>query len=196
MNRVVPAVALAVFAGLGVATVTACSTTGTAVGAGVTASAAVATPSAGTSAATSTVAPTLAVAPSTAAVATGGNAVTGSGSGGSGTVVTASEACVIASYEDLPGMPHTPMYQPKLTWTVSHATGMALSVDNPGIVGSYGTYGAHGTMLLGDGCYKGSNDTIVTFYSVGGVGAQVHRTIVIHPTMTRPVAPPFASPTS
>jgi hypothetical protein len=103
--------------------------------------------------------------------------------------------CVIADYEDLPGMPHTPLYQPKLTWHVTHATGMALSVDNPGIVGSYGTYAAQGTLMLGGGCYTDGDPTTITFYSVGGTGPRVHRTVVLTPTRTRPTAPPLANTT-
>ncbi|HEX5406865.1 MAG TPA: hypothetical protein VFX16_31710 [Pseudonocardiaceae bacterium] len=110
--------------------------------------------------------------------------------------ITASVHCVVADYEDLPGMAHTPLYQPKLTWHVTHATGMALSVDNPGLVGSYGTYAASGTLMLGGGCYTDGGSTTITFYSVGGAGPMVHRTIVLTPTMTRPTAPPLADSTS
>ncbi|HEX3791551.1 MAG TPA: hypothetical protein VHW44_27065 [Pseudonocardiaceae bacterium] len=121
---------------------------------------------------------------------------TGSTSG-TGSTVTASAKCVISDYEDLPGMPHTPLYQPRLTWLVTHATGMALSVDNPGLVGSYGTYGAQGSLLLGGGCYQDEGgSTTITFYSVGTAGPRVHRTIVLTPTMTRPTPPPFATGTT
>jgi hypothetical protein len=109
------------------------------------------------------------------------------------TGITADVRCVIADYEDLPGMPHTPLYQPKLTWHVTHATGMALSVDNPGLVGSYGTYGASGTLTLGGGCYTDGDATTITFYSVGSTGPMVHKTVVLTPTMTRPTAPPLAN---
>jgi hypothetical protein len=191
MQRIAPVIASVVFGGLAVAALSACGA-GIA-GSGVAAPAAyhakavvqpswVAVPaptSAPTS--TSTVQPTTTQAPVSHPV--------------SRTTITAGVRCVIADYEDLPGMPHTPMYQPKLTWHVTHATGMALSVDNPGLVGSYGTYAAQGTLMLGGGCYTDGDPTTITFYSVGGIGSRVHRTIVLTPTMTRPTAPPLANTT-
>lgn len=60
-----------------------------------------------------------------------------------------------------------------LYYSVAHATGMALSVDNPGIVGSFGTYGPSGTIDLPDnGCYASYGEQTYDLYTVGGVEPQ------------------------
>jgi hypothetical protein len=192
MQRIAPVIAAITVGGLAVVALSACAHSVDGAG----------RPSAGayhagdvvplTSSATPTTQDTDTTAP---ASATPSHATTSS-AGGTSTAwstVTASATCVVADYEDLPGMPHTPLYQPKLTWHVTHATGMALSVDNPGIVGSYGTYAAQGTLMLGGGCYADEDDsTTITFYSAGGTGPRAHRTIVLNPTLRRPTAPPLA----
>src|SRR5580700_10971870 len=105
---------------------------------------------------TSTPPTTLSATTTTTAIASGTTSTTTAGSGGSpsGTsggspttagvpaplIVQARDTCVITSYENLPGQSHVPLYSPQLSWNIEHATGMALSIDNPGLVGSYGTY--------------------------------------------------------
>jgi hypothetical protein len=122
-------------------------------------------------------------------------------SGTTGTAANApaisfSYSCEITSYEDLPGLPHTALYSPIVTWKATNATGMALSIDNPGLVGSYGTYGPSGSMDLYAGCYKDEGTHTITAYTVGGTGPQAHQTITKTGTMIRPTAPPFATTTS
>jgi hypothetical protein len=104
--------------------------------------------------------------------------------------------CVVVGHEDLPGMPNTPMYAPLLTWHVAHATGMALSVDNPGLVGSYGTYGPDGSLPFVGGCYTDEGSHTITAYSIGGTGQRAVQTIHEEGTMTRPTPPPFSSPSN
>jgi hypothetical protein len=185
MQRITSGIAAVVLGGLAVAAVSAC-------GAGI-AGSGVAAPAAYH--ANDVVRPTSSVAPAPTSTSSAPAPVSRPVVRPVRTTITADVRCVIADYEDLPGMPHTPLYQPKLTWHVTHATGMALSVDNPGIVGSYGTYAAQGTLMLGGGCYTDDDPTTITFYSVGGTGPRVHRTIVLTPTRTRPTAPPLANTT-
>jgi hypothetical protein len=199
MQRIAPVIAAVTVGGLAVVALSACAhSVG---GAGQAAPAAYH--------AGAVVPPVSSASPTTQATATATSASTSdsatvvhgtSSSAGGGAVptntVTATATCVVADHEDLPGMPNTPLYQPKLTWHVTHATGMALSVDNPGIVGSYGTYAAQGTLMLGGGCYTDEGgSTTITFYSVGGAGPRAHRTIVLNPTLRRPTAPPLADQT-
>jgi hypothetical protein len=152
---------------------------------------------------------------STGATGTGshgsaGTGSTGSGSSGHGSTghgsagghlstapgfTTASVNCEVTSYEDIPGQSHVPLYSPVVRWQVVHATGMALSVDNPGLVGSYGTYGPSGSLTLGGGCYIGDNPTTIEFYTVGGTGARAHHTVVLTGTHNHVTAPPFSSQT-
>jgi hypothetical protein len=111
--------------------------------------------------------------------------------------VSASLQCVVTDHESFPGEKDIPLYQPQLSWELKNATGMALSIDNPGLVGSYGTYDWHGTLILGAGCYTDEGTHTVVLYSVGDTGLQVAQ-FTIHETgtMTRPTPPPFAYPTA
>lgn len=187
MHRIAPVIASAVVGGLAVVALSACDMAVDGTGLG----------SSAPHGASSVGRPTVTSGVRTPASPTRGTSSGSTTHGGTSTTITATATCVIADYEDLPGMPHTPLYQPKLTWHVTHATGMALSVDNPGLVGSYGTYAAQGTLMLGGGCYQDEDDsTTITFYSVGSTGPRVHRTIVLNPTMTRPTAPPLANQTT
>jgi hypothetical protein len=90
----------------------------------------------------------------------------------------------------------------KLAW---HATGgvtkIALSVDNPGIVGAYQTYdgATGGDTFMNFSCSgpAGSKNThVFTIYTVGG-GTQVSRTLTISAVVNAPDAePPPTLPTS
>ena len=107
----------------------------------------------------------------------------------------ASLKCVVTDHESFPGEANIPLYQPELTWELKNATGMALSIDNPGLVGSYGSYDWHGTLILGAGCYTDEGTHTIVLYSTGG-SQQVQVTIHEKGTMTRPTPPPFAYPTN
>jgi hypothetical protein len=109
-------------------------------------------------------------------------------------IVSASVKCVVTSHEDLPGLPNVPLYSPKVSWKVTHATGMALSVDDPNLIGSYGTYGKTGSLILGGGCYKRDGKTTLTFNTVGGHGKRAHKTIVFKGTKKHVTPPPFGEP--
>jgi hypothetical protein len=197
MHRIAPVIASAVVGGLAVVALSACDMAVDGTGLGSSAPHGASSVGGSATPANPTTSEVTTTAPPTHSNESGTDTSGGTSHGGSSTTITASATCVIADYEDLPGIPHTPLYQPKLTWHVTHATGMALSVDNPGLVGSYGTYAAQGTLMLGGGCYKDEDDsTTITFYSVGSAGPRVHRTIVLNPTMNRPTAPPLANQTT
>lgn len=108
------------------------------------------------------------------------------------TFVTAKVKCVVIEHVDYPGLKNVPIYAPKVTWKLKHATGMALSVNDPHLVGSYGTYaGKSGSVILGAGCYQDEGTSTITLYSVGGHGKRAHKTIVKTGTKTRINPPPF-----
>ena len=70
---------------------------------------------------------------------------------------------------------------------------MALSVDNPGLVGSYGTYSWHGSQDLSElGCYADDRVQDIELYSTGGNGNQAKKTFHVHENHHRitPIAPP------
>ena len=60
-------------------------------------------------------------------------------------------------------------YRETLTYKTANATGLALSVDNPGIVAAYGTYGANGTIEIPNiGCYKHYGEQRYDLYALNG----------------------------
>ena len=64
-------------------------------------------------------------------------------------------------------------YDMSLYYSVANADGMALSIDNPGIVGSFGEYGPSGTIDIPDnGCYAENGEQTYDLYTIGGVGDQ------------------------
>jgi hypothetical protein len=128
-----------------------------------------------------------------ASTGTTSHPTSGTGAPANAPAVSFSYSCEITSYEDLPGLPHTALYSPIITWKTTNATGMALSIDNPGLVGSYGTYGPSGSMDLYAGCYKDEGTHTISAYTVGGTGPQAHQTITKTGTMVRPTTPPFAT---
>jgi len=75
----------------------------------------------------------------------------------------------------IPGVPAI------VEWKVTGADQVALSVDNPNMVGSYGTYGVQANETLGFGC-SGAPGTMAkhtyTIYTVGG-GTQRSRTLTV-----------------
>ncbi|RIJ78070.1 hypothetical protein D1871_04055 [Nakamurella silvestris] len=65
------------------------------------------------------------------------------------------------------------IYDMTLYYSVANADGMALSIDNPGIVGSFGTYGPTDTIELPNlGCYAENGEQTYDLYTVGGTGPQ------------------------
>jgi hypothetical protein len=64
------------------------------------------------------------------------------------------------------------LVSPKLTWSTSGGvTGMAISVDQPGTVGSYGTYGKSGSLTMpAIDCAGAVGSTITHVYSLTTVG--------------------------
>jgi hypothetical protein len=78
-----------------------------------------------------------------------------------------------------------------IEWKVSGATGAALSVDNPGIVGSYRKYsGTTGSETLYVGCAPGSTEShVYTIYTTGG---DPQRSATLNAKVTGPTQ---ASPT-
>jgi hypothetical protein len=115
----------------------------------------------------------------------------GSGGGGSGNssnprFVSASAGCVLSSDDGT--------YHLIVSWELANATGLALSVDNPGLVGSYGTYTWHGSQDLSElGCYQGDRTQDIELYSVGGTGPRAKKSFHIHEDHQRITPPPFAS---
>ena len=137
-----------------------------------------------------------------AAGRTGSGSAVGSGSGSGGgshtksapsspdpKFVSASAGCVLNSDDG--------MYHLIVSWELANATGMALSVDNPGLVGSYGTYSWHGSQDLSDlGCYAGDRTQDIELYSVGGNGNRAKKTFHVHENHNRISPPPFAGNTN
>lgn len=98
---------------------------------------------------------------------------------------------------------------PHLTWHTTGASGMALSIDDPEAVGSFGTYGANGTLAMPsiacDGPIKGSTAAHrYDLFTTGGSGTPAHHTLqvtmmiegVIGTPVTMPPAslPPYTIP--
>lgn len=71
---------------------------------------------------------------------------------------------------------------PTLTWSTSGATGMALSVDNPGSVGSFGTYPATGTAQMpAIGCTGAPGEVLTHVYDLHteGLDPVDHRSVTV-----------------
>jgi hypothetical protein len=76
----------------------------------------------------------------------------------------------------------TPAVPAKISWKVSGATGIALSVDDPERVGSYGSYGAEGTLEFTFSCGGpvGSTEThTYTLTTTGGSGHPKSKTLTV-----------------
>jgi len=82
-----------------------------------------------------------------------------------------------------------------IEWKVSGATGAALSVDNPGIVGSYRTYdGTTGSETLYAGCGGSPGSTEKHTYTIYTVGGSPQRSATLTATLTVPGATPTPTP--
>lgn len=101
---------------------------------------------------------------------------------GAPSIVSASISCEVSSSDQ--------NYHGYLSYEVAHASGMALSIDNPGIVGSSGTYGGKGTIEIpNEGCYRESGPHTYSLSTVGGMGPHAWTTITrtgTHPSIVRP----------
>lgn len=76
----------------------------------------------------------------------------------------------------------TPAVPLKIKWKVTGATGVALSVDDPHRVGSYGNYGVEETMEFTFSCggAVGSTETHkYTIYTIGGSGEKKSKTLTV-----------------
>lgn len=136
---------------------------------------------------------------SAAGGADGGSDSGDSGSGGSDSdraprFVSATAVCTLDPSDTSAASFGT--YHLIVSWELANATGMALSVDNPGIVGSYGTYGWHGTQDLSSlGCYADDRVQDIELYSVGGSGPTAHKVFHVHENHEKVPPPPFAGGT-
>jgi RNA polymerase sigma factor (sigma-70 family) len=83
-------------------------------------------------------------------------------------------------------------YAPVLTWSSARDTGIALSVDNPGVVGSYGPSGT--TELPPNGCEPSAGEQTYTITTIGGTGPAASRTIHWNPPAALPTPTPSPSP--
>jgi len=76
----------------------------------------------------------------------------------------------------------TPAVPLKISWKVTGATGIALSVDDPHRVGSYGSYGTEGTLEFTFSCggKVGSTETHeYTLTTTGGTGHPRSKTLTV-----------------
>jgi hypothetical protein len=76
----------------------------------------------------------------------------------------------------------TPAVPLKIKWKVTGATGVALSVDDPNRVGSYGSYGPEETMEFTFSCggAVGSTETHkYTIHTTGGSGQAKSKTVTV-----------------
>jgi hypothetical protein len=121
---------------------------------------------------------------------------TAGGSSKSPAFVSVTLTCVVTGHVSFPGESNIATYQPQLSWQLKNATGMALSIDNPGLIGAYGTFSSHGSITLGGGCYTSDGTQTLTLVSIGGTGPRAVKTIHEKGTLIMPSPPPFANPTS
>jgi len=73
-------------------------------------------------------------------------------------------------------------YAPILTWTTANTDRVAVSVDNPDFIGSFGEYEPIGQLELPrNGCYPEYGQQIYTLYAFGSDGRRADRTIYWDP---------------
>ena len=86
---------------------------------------------------------------------------------------------------------------PVVAWSTTNATGVALSIDDPGLQGASGDYGPSGSISpTSVGCDSAPGTVITHYYdlwTLGGTGSPAHRSTVLHVTV---VAPPSSSSSS
>jgi len=66
----------------------------------------------------------------------------------------------------------SPAVPVEISWKVTGATGIALSVDNPNMVGSYGNYGPEGKLSFEFSCGGPANSTEKHTYRITTVGGK------------------------
>jgi len=96
-------------------------------------------------------------------------------------------------YVEIPGQGKVHIYHPQLSWETKNATNMALSVDNPDLVGAYDTYFWHGSTELGDGCYKNTKQHRLDLYAIGSDGKPGEHMYILEAPglLDYPTPPPF-----
>lgn len=97
----------------------------------------------------------------------------------------------------IPGQGNVAIYHPVLAWETKNATNMALSVDNPDLVGAYDTYSWHGTAQLGDGCYKNNKRHQLDLYAIGSDNKPGEHIVITEAPglLDYPTPPPFSGGT-
>lgn len=119
---------------------------------------------------------------------TGTGSGSGSGTGGGGGSNQDGAQIVSFTIVQQPRCPtgttkyETPAVPLKISWKVTGATGIALSVDDPDRVGSYGNYGTEGTLEFTFSCggAVGSTETHrYTLTTAGGSGHPKAKTLTV-----------------
>jgi len=120
---------------------------------------------------------------------------TGSGSSGSSNPPIIDSFSVSAPSQCVQG--NASSVNPVVSWTTSHATGVALSIDNPGAEGSFGNYGTSGSISpTSIGCDSAPGTVITHSYdlwTLGGTGPQDHKSAVVHITVVAAPSSPSSS---
>jgi hypothetical protein len=133
---------------------------------------------------------------SDAAGQTGGGSGTGgdnqgTGQGGQGTHQDNGPQIVYFRFRQQPKCTASGPQPAIIEWKVSGATGVALSVDNPGIVGSYRKYsGITGSETLYVSCQPGGSESHV--YTIYTTGSEPQRSSTLNAKVT---GTPTSSPT-
>jgi len=122
---------------------------------------------------------------------TGGDSGQGTGQGNQDTHQNNGPQIVYFRFRQQPKCTSSGPQPAIIEWKVSGATGTALSVDNPGIVGSYRKYtGTTGSETLYVGCAPGSTESHV--YTIYTTGSEPQRSATLNAKVTGPTQ---ASPT-
>jgi hypothetical protein len=152
------------------------------------ATSAVTTPATSASSATTAAQPAPRVETST------GTAVTGTGGGTTVSTIPSIDSMTV-TYSHTCVQGNASSVSPVLSWRVSNASGISLSVDDPGEIGAYGTYGKSGSISpTSVGCSAAPGTVITHYFDIwtrGGTGPQAHRQITV--TITIVPAPGTSS---
>ena len=79
---------------------------------------------------------------------------------------------------------------PVISWSTVNDTGVALSIDDPGLQGAFGTYGPSESMTPITISCSSPVGTVIThridLWTVGGTGPQEHKTFTVKITIVAP----------
>jgi hypothetical protein len=127
---------------------------------------------------------------------TGGDSGQGSGQGNQDTHQNNGPQIVYFRFRQQPKCTASGPQPAIVEWKVSGATGAALSVDNPGIVGSYRKYsGTTGSETLYVSCAPGNTESHV--YTIYTTGSEPQRSATLNAKVTGPTqASPTPKPTT